>query len=148
LVEHLRATGPQVITIDDTQLWFLRGVEKLAGWRAFALLVDRTSDVVLWVVAFAHYPWEFLSWIARGDTVFRSIVHLTPWTDNEIRQLLERRNAASGLTILYDDLLVEDQLGLDSGAQILTTARDYNRLVWDYAEGSPRVALHVWGRSL
>ncbi|WP_394822729.1 AAA family ATPase [Pendulispora albinea] len=148
LAEHLRGQGPQVITVDDAQLWFLRGVGKLAGWRAFTLVMDRTSNVVLWVVAFAHYPWEFLSWISRGDTVFRSIVHLMPWTEAEIGQLLERRNKASGLTILYDDLLVEDQLGLDSGAQILTTARDYNRLVWDYAEGSPRVALHVWGRSL
>ena len=136
------------MTIDDAQLWFLRGIDALEGWRTFTTIIERTSGSVVWIVAFAHYAWELLDWIAKGDHVFRSVVHLAPWSESEIGDLLERRNASSGLEIVYDDLLVDDIRDGNDAARILTTARDYNRLVWDYAEGSPRVALHVWGRSL
>lgn len=148
IVSHLREHPRRAIFVDDAQLWFLRGVGRLGGWRAFSELVERTSDCVLWVVAFAHYPWEFLSWTLKDDVVFRAVVHLEPWSEAEIGDLLGKRNAASALEVVYDDLLVERVEGVDARAQVLTTARDYNRLVWDYAEGSPRVALHVWARSL
>ena len=148
VVERLNAGGPQVVSIDDAQLWFLRGIDTLEGWRTFTTIIERTSGSVLWLVAFAHYAWELLDWIGKGNHVFRAVVHLAPWSEAEIGDLLERRNAISGLEIVYDDLLVDDVRDGNDAARILTTARDYNRLVWDYAEGSPRVALHVWGRSL
>lgn len=149
LARYLLRRGRRVILVDDAHLWFLRGSETLEGFRAFSDLVSRTEGEVLWCVSFAHYAWEFLRWIAQGETVFRSVVHLLPWSETGIGRLLRKRNVASGLSISYDDLLVEEPGGaLDAKAAILTTARDYNRLVWDYAEGSPRVALHVWSRSL
>jgi hypothetical protein len=148
LVTHLLAGERRVVVVDDAQLWFLRGVGTMEGWRTFELLVERTGDRVLWIVAFAHYAWELASWVGKGDHVFRSVVHLLPWSEAEITALLEKRNAASGLEIVYDDLIVDEMHGVDDDGHILTTARDYNRLVWDYAEGSPRAALHVWGRSL
>jgi hypothetical protein len=148
VVRHINANGKRLITVDDAQLWFLRGIETLEAWRSFSLVVERTNGSAVWVVTFAHYAWEFVSWITKGDHVFRSIVHLNPWSESEIGRLLERRNKASGLEIVYDDLLVDDVHDGNDDARILTTARDYNRLIWDYAEGSPRVAIHVWARSL
>lgn len=147
LVAFLESQSRRVVTVDETQLLFLRGVGQGGGWRAFARVVERTSDVILWIVAFAHYPWEILNWAAMGDHVFRTIVHLAPWSEAEISELLRRRTAASQLEVVYDDLLMGDG-AVDASTQILTTARDYDRLIWDYAEGSPRVALHVWSRSL
>lgn len=147
LIERLSAGPRRLILVDDAQLLFLRGVGTLDGWRTFAKILEHTSHRVLWTVAFAHYAWEFLAWLLKGDHVFRTTVSLSPWTEAEITELLKTRTEASKLAIAYDDLLVDDPR-TDASAQILTTARDYNRLIWDYAEGSPRVALHVWGRSL
>lgn len=146
------ASGPRrVVTIDDAHLWFLRGVGQLEAWHALTELLERTSRKVLWIVAVAHYPWEFLRWTTRGDGAFRAVVHLRPWSEPDISALIERRTEASGLEVSYEDLL-EDEIdsieGVDERARILSTARDYNRLIWDYAEGSPRVAMHVWSRSL
>ncbi|MBX3205664.1 MAG: hypothetical protein KF764_11395 [Labilithrix sp.] len=148
LARYLSGRGKQVVTVDDAQLWFLRGGETLDGWRTFVRLMELTGDDVLWVVAFAHYSWELLSWIERGEGCFRTVIHLAPWSESEIGKLLERRNDASGLEIVYDDLLIDDGNDGNETARILTTTRDYNRLIWDYSEGSPRVALHVWGRAL
>lgn len=147
LIRFLRGAGRKAVLIDEAHLFFLRGVGQLEGWRALMRIIERTSDVVLWIVAFAHYPWELLDWSTKSEHAFRSIVRLAPWSEAEIAKLLRHRTEESGLTIAYDDLLVEG-LGGDASSQILTTARDYDRLIWDYAEGSPRVALHVWGRSL
>lgn len=148
LVSFLRAGPRRVVTVDDAQLIFLRGVDTLEGWESFTRVLERTAESVMWVVAFAHYPWEFARWTSTAGEVFRFEVELPPWSEAEIAELLEHRTRASELEITYDDLLMEAIEGADVSAQLLSTARDYNRLVWDYAEGSPRVALHVWGRSL
>ncbi|MBX3216999.1 MAG: hypothetical protein KF850_33510 [Labilithrix sp.] len=148
LAHYLSSRGKRVITVDDAQLWFVRGAETLEGWRTFVRLMELTGDHVMWVVAFGHYSWELLSWIERGERCFSTVIHLAPWSESEIAKLLERRNDASGLEIVYDDLLIDDAGDGNETARILTTTRDYNRLIWDYSEGSPRVALHVWGRAL
>lgn len=151
LVDALAGGPRRVVTIDDAHLWFLRGVGQLEAWLALTELLERTSARILWIVAVAHYPWEFLRWTTRNDGAFRSLVHLRPWSEPDISALIEHRTAASGLEVSYEDLL-EDEIdsieGVDERARILSTARDYNRLIWDYAEGSPRVAMHVWSRSL
>lgn len=147
LARHL-GREKRVIMIDDAQLWFLRGGETLEGFRSFVRLMELTGDAVLWVATFAYYSWELLSWIERGDPCFDVLVLLAPWSEAEIGALLARRSGESGLEIVYDDLLVDDVHDGNQSARILTTMRDYNRLIWDYSEGSPRVALHVWGRSL
>lgn len=148
LVTFLRAGPRRVVTVDDAQLVFLRGVDTLDGWQSFSRILERTAESVMWVVAFAHYPWEFARWASTSGEVFRYHVELPPWSETEIAQLLEHRTRASKLEVTYGDLMMDAIEGADVKAQLLSTARDYNRLVWDYAEGSPRVALHVWGRSL
>lgn len=150
LVERLRSGPRRVVAVDDAHLWFLRGASRLEAWQTFDAIVERTRERVFWIVAVAHYPWEVIAWTIGGKSSFRSVVALRPWTEHEIGELIERRNEASGLAITYDDLLV-DELGItasDERTRLASTAQDYKRLVWDYAEGSPLVALHVWSRSL
>ncbi len=141
--------GPRrVVIIDDAQFWFLRAMGGAEGFAGFSALVERTGKQVFWLTACGHHAFEFLSWIWRGDGVFRQVVQLARWSEEEITELLERRTGAAGLRIVYDDLLVDRLEGVDSASQLLSTARDYNRLIWDYAEGSPRSALLAWRESL
>ncbi len=148
LIAALRKGERQVVLVDDVHMWFLRNIGGLDGFRAFAEIIERTGDHVFWVVSCSHYAYEFIAWICGGKDVFRQVVRLSPWTELEIEELLQRRTEAAGLSVTYDGLVVEKLDGLAAEAQLLSTARDYNRLIWDYAEGSPRSALQAWHDSL
>ncbi len=148
LSQALLAGDKRVVMVDDAQLWFLRAMGGAEGFKAFQTLVERTGHHVFWLVACGHHAFEFLSWAWRGEGVFRQVVELSRWSEEEITELLEKRTRAAGLQIVYDDLLVDRLEGVDAASQLLSTARDYNRLIWDYAEGSPRAALLAWRESL
>jgi hypothetical protein len=96
----------------------------------------------------ARYPYEYLAWAGRGTDVFRDRVELGPWSEEDIAALIRGRMEAAGYEVAYDDLLLERMDGVEGNAQTVNTARQYLRLVWDYADGCPRVALHFWAASL
>lgn len=148
LADWLRAEPSRVIVIDDVHLWFLRSVGQMAAFEALGRMIERTSGHVFWVVSCGHYPFSFLRWTWKSSGVFRRVVELDGWTESDITELLSARMAASGWEASYEDLVVDKLEGVEGEAQLLGTARDYNRLIWDYAEGSPRAALHCWLASL
>jgi hypothetical protein len=147
LAGWLRAGERRIVALDDLHLWFLRGIGTLGGYRAFAAVVERAGDRIFWLATFNSEAYKFLRWIRRGEDLFRAVVHLPPWSESEIETLLRARTERAGRAVRYDALVAGP---LDGGADEhrLSTARDYNRLIWDHAEGSPRVALDCWRRSL
>ncbi|MEP7119407.1 MAG: hypothetical protein ABJE95_00630 [Byssovorax sp.] len=147
LAEALRAGPRRLLLLDDIQNFFQRGVGTLETWKAFTELVTATGDRVFWLAAIAHHPFEYLTWARRGEDVFRDVVHLPAWTEREIAALLVSRTQQTGWEPIYEDLIVDRIEGVDA-TQLLSTSQDYMRLIWDYAEGSPRVALHCWASSL
>ncbi len=142
-------TGPQrVMWIDDLHVWFVRRPGGLEGLLELERVMLATGGRVYWLASIAHHAYGFVSWINQGASVFRQVVRLMPWTEAEIQRLLSKRMAQSGFSVSYEELVVNQLEGVDADQQLLSTARDYNRLVWDYADGSPRAAIDVWRASL
>jgi len=52
------------------------------------------------------------------------------------------------VTLTYEDLIVDGMEGVSAQARLVETVDGYVRLLWDYSDGNPRVALHFWLRSL
>jgi len=111
-------------------------------------LISRTGKQIYWLCSMAHYTSGIVAWAERGTTPFRSVTDLPPWSEASISDLINKRMKASAFQVSYEELLVDTLEGVDTDQQVLSTARDYNRLVWDYADGSPRSALDVWRKSL
>lgn len=147
LAEYLRLER-RTIVIDELQQLVLRGVDTWGGWEALNTLVERTGPNVFWLCAMAHYPYKFVRFARKGTEFFRHVVRLAGWRDEEITALLRQRTTESGYEVVYDDLVVRDVEGVERAAHLVTTEREYMRLLWDYSDGSPRVALHFWARSL
>ncbi|HEY4121504.1 MAG TPA: hypothetical protein VGM56_26745 [Byssovorax sp.] len=148
LAAWLVAGERSVILLDDAHHAVLRGVEALGAWTALGALVEATGHHVFWVATMAHFPHKYVAWRTRGSGAFRRVVQVPGWTEDEIKALLEARMQASGYVPSYDDLVVDRMEGVDGAAQLVSTANEYARLVWDYSDGSPRVALHCWLSSL
>ncbi|MEZ4411148.1 MAG: hypothetical protein R3A52_32400 [Polyangiales bacterium] len=148
LARWLRAGPRRVVMVDDAQSLVMRGVGADGAWRALAALVAAAGSSTYWLCAMAHYPYQHHAWATRGAGPFREVVELAPWSEPDVERLIALRVEASGYEVVYDDLLVDRIDGVEGEAQVLATEHDYARLIWDWSDGSPRVALHCWQRSL
>jgi hypothetical protein len=148
LIAWLRAGPRRLVLIDDLQRLYLRGVDTRAAWSALSALIIGAGPRVFWICTISRLADEYLRWAARDAAPFRARVELSGWPEEQIAALLRRRTAAAGYTVRYDDLIVDRLEGVESHAQLISTEIEYARLIWDYADGSPAVALESWRSSL
>ena len=156
LIAQIHAQRPQVVLLDLGQNLMLRSVGGLAAYDIFVQVAQATVDRVLWVISFAAWPYEYLQRIHPNRDVYDQHLALPPWSDQRIGELIESRMALAGYTADYDSLLTTDALApnpapisvSEADAYAERIADRYHRLVWDYADGNPRLALHFFRLSL
>ncbi|AKT37005.1 AAA family ATPase [Chondromyces crocatus] len=148
LATWIRAQEPQLIVLDHAERLILRGTGAWGAWDALERLIEQVRDGAFWLCTMDLYAFHYLRFARQSEGAFRATVHLPRWTEQEIAALVHSRNARSGYSISYDDLLLEEVGGHEREARLVSTEQDYMRLLWDHANGSPRVALHFWLRSL
>lgn len=147
LCKELLTGEKRIVTVDLCQNLFLGTVGGYDTFESFVSLVDTTCERVLWVCSMSRYAWEHLSAVRPDLVVFRDHQALTAWSEEELGKMLRARTKAAGVEVVYDDLLIDAQQARDPSRR-LETAERYTRLLWDYSDGNPRVALHYWLRSL
>jgi hypothetical protein len=149
LIETLNEMPPKMVLLDHGQNLHLRCVGGLEGLRTFAVIVRRTSQRFFWVSVFSQYAFEHISYVAGGTrSLFMRVEKLGGWTEEELGQLIDRRMEHAGLEVKYDDLLPRSIRDVEREAELERTRHRYLRLLWDYTDGLPRVALYYWLRSL
>lgn len=155
LVAALRRGPPRVVLLDLVQNVLLRAVGGHAGHGALIGIAQATTHHVLWVLAYAHWPFQYVLRTQLGRDVYDRVVKLEPWTETQIGALIDARMATAGFVADYDKLLPNEALmrgtpNVDLGRADIDErhADRYQRLVWDYADGNPRVALHFFRLSL
>lgn len=148
LANWLRAGPRRIVMLDDAHQLYLRGVGTFQAWSLLMDLIERTGNHVFWVCSMGKHPYDYLVWARRGQEVFRATLNLGAWSEQDIAALIHQRVEAAGYDVLYDDLIVDRVEGVEAKAQLVSTEREYSRLIWDYADGCPKVALHCWRNSL
>ncbi|NKF20973.1 hypothetical protein [Solimonas marina] len=145
---------PQVVMIDLAQNLVLRTVGGLDGYECFVYIARATASRVLWVVSFAAAPFHFLQRVHPGREVYDRRVMLSAWSEQDIGTLINTRMQHAGYTADYDQLLLNSValappgVGSNNGNAAERIADRYHRLIWDYSDGNPRVALHFFRLSL
>ena len=84
----------------------------------------------------------------RRAHYFGKILELEPWSEDELEELIGNRNLVTGTTINFTDLVVTRDEGEDFSYEVVKSARGYFRLLHEFSQGNPRVALTYWLRSL
>lgn len=155
LIAQLKKLPPQTVLLDLVQNTFLRAVDGLEGHRALIRIGQATADHILWVLAYAHWPFEFLKRTQPDQDVYDRVVLLEAWSETQISELIDTRMAHAGFTADYEQLFSDPALPkqvLNSAyidpTELERSADRYHRLVWDYADGNPRIALHFFRLSL
>ncbi len=100
-----------------------------------------------WVFAIDDVVWRFFE-LARGARpAFDEALVLRRWQEEAIVRLIRLRCKEAGVT--PDFSVVIDDLPADADAFDREEARQraeiaYSRMMWDYAEGNPGLAIHAW----
>ncbi|MHC4837912.1 MAG: ATP-binding protein [Planctomycetota bacterium] len=148
IAEMARDQEPRVFLLDGCQNFVLRAVGGHAGYEAFAEVVSRTIRHHVWVCAFSRYTWAYLQHVYPQQNVFSLVVDLDAWPEERIRALIEHRMALAQVTPSYEDLVLAPSAEAMETDELGRTSARYIRLLWDYADGNPGIALHFWLRSL
>ncbi len=148
LADALRARPPALLLVEHAHNLVLRALGGLDGYAAFAEVVGRTAGHHFWVCAFATYPHAYVRRAFRGLNPFDRVLRLDGWSEEDIGALIDRRMSEAGFTVTYEDLLDDAAAPGELELEAARTAERYRRLLWDYAAGNPRIALHFWLRSL
>jgi len=146
LRKALLAGPKRMIVIDRGQNLFLSNVGGYELFERFVSLVEATCGQVFWICSVSAFAWDHLAAVRPDLMVFRGRQVLAAWSEEQIGRLLEARVTAGGVEIVYDDLLETQRTWEPSRRQ--ETVGQYKRLLWDYSDGNPRVALHYALRSL
>lgn len=143
----LKTGKKRLVVLDNTQNLFLREIDGTVAIEALLDLIEETGANVFWLVAISELTWRYIRAARPRSVQFRAEQELLRWSEDDIAQLLMLRAAASGYEHQFDDLV--GRSGREITTESLTEASHaYTRLIWDYADGSPRLAAHFWLRSV
>lgn len=151
LVTAIEAGPRRLILLDQCQNCVIRAVDGLEGLEAISKIMGRTVGRVVWVCSFSRYIWEHVEFIMSKQNPFRHVFILEGWTDLTLGELIEKRMAICGVEATYDRMMAAEGAGRgqpDAANELDRTRQRFLRLLWDYTDGVPRVAMHYWLRSL
>ncbi|MBW2536145.1 MAG: AAA family ATPase, partial [Deltaproteobacteria bacterium] len=148
LAAKLRAGGEQVVLLDEAHNVFLRAVDGFRAVEALGRLVNHTSDTIFWVLVFNGHAWDFVSRASRHARVFRQVLRLPAWSQDELEELIARRDDRTGMEIEFEELLLDAEESSTGGFELVASAEGFFRLLWEVSRGNPRVATYLWLRAL
>ncbi len=148
LVEQLCAMESRMIVLDDCHHFFVREIGGFQGLDTFLEVVNLTDEIHFWMLTFNEYSWNYINRVHPRQHYFGKVCQIEPWTEREIQELIQRRNALTGRKISFTDLVITHDDTENDFYEIIKTANGYFRLLHEYSRGNPSVALRFWRRSI
>ena len=148
LADAIHAAPRRLVLCDGCEHLLLRAMGGFGALRAFIDVVGRTSDHLFWVCSFHGPAWRLVESVVRGRDAFGDVVRLEGWSERRLGNLIEVRTAAGGVQVDFGAIRGAALDGPETLGESLDVSERFYRLLWDHADGNPRVALHVWLRSL
>ena len=150
LLALLREQQPRVIVVDDAQRLVRPVIGGLADLDRLLGLARNLSGETSWLFGLGEAAWQFVR-RARGAYPLFDHIHVLPhWDEASIAAMLAERNRAAGLSPCFDHLDMPDPLeGTHvDGDEEESLERRFYRMLWDYSDGNPTVALYAWRECL
>jgi len=148
VITALQTKPPTVVRVDDAQRLVRPLIGGLQDIDRLVRLTRLANPDTCWFIAIGMPVWQYLR-RARGERAsFDQVVELGPWDETQLTKLITQRTSVAGIHPRFDRLIVPRQLHTSPVSDEERTKRDFHRVLWDYSDGNPRVALHFWKQSL
>jgi hypothetical protein len=151
ILQHLR-NGEEcyLIAFDNAQRLVKPKVNGLADLMRLTNLLRRARKSHRVVLAIEKSSWRFID-RARGERLLFDLVTFMPkWAEKQISQLLESRITVieNTPTISFDGLVLPRQWDEEDLTEEERAKNGFYRILWDYSDGNPTVALRFFRLSL
>ncbi len=148
--DTLLSLPPKTVIIDDCHHFFLRQIGGFEAMELFLKLVSVTDHHHFWLLSFNRHTWAYLNRVRYRGHFFADVIEMEPWTEEEIQELIRNRNALTDRGISFTELVVatDEDEDDDHHYEIVRTSNGYFRLLHEFSQGNPSVALTFWLRSL
>ncbi len=143
--------GSPALLIDDAHLLIQPVLGGLADFDSLIDVARQNSASCTWVFAVDQVIWRFFERARGARPLFDDVVELDPWREEGIARLIQARTEQATIEPVFDHLLEKlpaDADDVNLAEAVARTATGYYRLLWDYSDGNPGVALHMWRQSL
>lgn len=147
LIEKDKDSKPTLILIDETHNLFLSKVGGFEAFKAFLEMINAQTKNTFWCACFSTYSWRFLNSVFGRNHYFRAIKKISPWTEEEISNLIISRHKSSGYQLSYDAILAAAQ-NLEESVSTDYIEAKFFRLLWEQSGGNPRIAIELWFSAL
>lgn len=139
------------VLIDHANRLVLPVMGGLDGFDSFAGIARRHSERTTWIFVFNEVIWQFFERSRGAYPLFDEVVRIDPWREEEIVALLRARCAQVHIEPSFEAVIdrpMPDADTIDRQEAASRISRGYFRMLWDYSDGNPGVALDVWRRQL
>lgn len=150
LLEHLRHSDEcYLLAFDNVQRLVKPQVGGLAPLMRLTNLLRQSQKSHRAILAIEKSSWRFVD-RARGERLLFDLVEFLPrWKETEIKQLLASRITNKGqFALSFDGLVLPRQWEKDELSEEQRARNGFYRILWDYSDGNPTVALRFFRRSL
>lgn len=146
--EKLNTKGTDwALLIDDAHHLIHPAMGGLAEFDRVMSAARKHSASCAWVFALDDVVWRFFELSRGARPQFDEVLRLGRWPEEAVGRLLRMRSKDAGVTpgfALVMDRIHEDADEVDVEEARARTEGAYYRMIWDYAEGNPGVALDAW----
>jgi len=142
--------NPHCVAIDDVQRTIVPAIGGLAEFDRLIELARHMPGPTSWVFGIDAAIWPYLQRARFDRPLFDDEIRLRPWSEKQIRSLIEQRTEKAGfepdLDISAEDtgnLLLDEEIPPEERAK-----RAFFSALTEDTNGNPAVALEHWRRSL
>ena len=133
-----------LILLDNTQNLFLGKRGGFEAIQTFVEIINLKTEQLFWCCSFNDYAWAYLKGVLGTAQYFRSEVQLGPWSDQNIRSLIMSRQDRSDYRLSFDQMILAARASTNRIEATKQAEEQFFRLLWEQANGNPRVALYLW----
>ncbi len=138
----------KIIIIENIQNYYLRTIKGFDYINLFIKLVSKTYHNVFWLCTANVYAWDYLNSTIEISNYFGYQINMTAFSDDELRQLIMKKNNISGYKIVFQPA----EKNLDSkkfnalepiDKQVYLQNQFFKQLN-EFAKGNISLALSYW----
>src|SRR5690606_32140936 len=105
LLQFDKKTKKTIILIDEGQNLFLAKHRGFDAYKLLTSIMNLRTENLFWFVIFNRYSWAYLNAVMGGSQFFRKVFKTSPWSDEEIQDLIMNRHNKSTYELEFDPIL-------------------------------------------
>ncbi len=148
IIDYLNTGTEKIIILEDIQNLYLRKVNGFAAVQALSEVIIRTSQKVFWLATATIYTWDYLSKTIGLNEYFSYIIKLGALNNDQIVDLIMKRNRISGYNIVFE---MDEDHAQDRKFNKLSAQQQQDKLrdeffgdLNDFARSNISLALIFW----